>query len=187
MGCSRCEDVDPGCWTVQFEKNNCADFIDVHSEGFAIQSIINLFRDPFGSTTAFIGDDTYTGLKMQAGIVDGGQLDTSKLKLQWYLNGQLDTSKDNLLEVDFERPALAEWATYSWKIIDVTGAVLVQDDIDDPNDCYLGLFDRYSGSFRTETESWVYWNPPFDLTESKYNDYLYGYTSGCTSGTLMIN
>ncbi len=187
MGCSRCEDVDPGCWTVQFEKNNCADFIDVHSEGFAIQSIINLFRDAFGSTTAFIGDDAYTGLKMQAGIVDGGQLDTSKLKLQWYLNGQLDTSKDNLLEVDFDRPAIADWATYSWKVIDTTGAVLVQDDIDDPNDCYLGLFDRYSGSFRTENESWVYWNPPFDLTESKYNDYLYGYTSGCTSGTLMIN
>ncbi len=187
MGCSRCEDVDPGCWTTQFERENCSDFIDVHSEGFAIQSIINLFRDPFGTGTNFIGEESYTGLTMTAGIVDGGKLDTSKLKLQWYLNSQLDTSKDNQLEVSFDRPSSPEWANYSWKIVDLTGAVLVQDDIDDPTDCYLGLFDRYYGSFIDSNDEWQREYPPFDFEQSSFNDYKYGYTTGCTSGTLMIN
>ena len=187
MGCSRCEDVDPGCWTVQFERNNCGDFIDVHAEGFAIQSIINLFRDPFGSGTAFIGEEAYTGLTMAAGIVDGGKLDTTKLKIQWYLNGQLDTSKDNLLEIDFDRPSTAEWANYTWKIVDMTGAVLVSDNIDDPTDCYLGLFDRYYGSFIDSNDEWQREYPPFNLQQTSFDDYSYGYTTGCTSGTLMIN
>ena len=187
MGCSRCEDVDPGCWTNQFERENCADFIDVHTEGFAIQSILNLFRDPFGSGTAFIGEDTYTGLTMTAVIVDGGQLDMSKLKLQWHINGQLDTSRDNLLEVNFDRPATDAWANYTWKILDTTGVILVEDDIDNPNDCYLGLFDRYYASFIDSSDQWQAEYLPFNLEDSSFDDYQYGYTTGCASGTLMIN
>ena len=187
MGCSRCEDVDPGCWTNQFERENCADFIDVHTEGFAIQSILNLFRDPFGSGTAFIGEESYTGLAMTAGIVDGGQLDTSKLKLQWYINGQLDTSRDNLLEVSFDRPTTDAWANYTWKILDTTGVILVEDDIDDPNDCYLGLFDRYYASFIDSSDQWQAEYLPLNLEDSSFDDYQYGYTTGCASGTLMIN
>jgi hypothetical protein len=187
MGCSRCEDVDPGCWTNQFERENCADFIDVHTEGFAIQSILNLFREPFGSETAFIGEESYTGLTMTAGIVDGGQLDTSKLKLQWYINGQLDSSIDNLLEVSFDRPTTDAWANYTWKILDTTGAILVEDDIDDPNDCYLGLFDRYYASFIDSNDQWQAEYLPLNLEDSSFDDYRYGYTTGCASGTLMIN
>ena len=187
MGCSRCEDVDPGCWTNQFERENCADFIDVHTEGFAIQSILNLFREPFGSETAFIGEESYTGLTMTAGIVDGGQLDTSKLKLQWYINGQLDSSLDNLLEVSFDRPTTDAWANYTWKILDTTGAILVEDDIDDPNDCYLGLFDRYYASFIDSNDQWQAEYLPLNLEDSSFDDYRYGYTTGCASGTLMIN
>ena len=187
MGCSRCEDVDPGCWTNQFERENCADFIDVHTEGFAIQSILNLFREPFGSETAFIGEESYTGLTMTAGIVDGGQLDTSKLKLQWYINGQLDSSIDNLLEVNFDRPTTDAWANYTWKILDTTGAILVEDDIDDPNDCYLGLFDRYYASFIDSNDQWQAEYLPLNLEDSSFDDYRYGYTTGCASGTLMIN
>jgi hypothetical protein len=187
MGCSRCEDVDPGCWTNQFERENCADFIDVHTEGFAIQSILNLFREPFGSETAFIGEESYTGLTMTAGIVDGGRLDTSKLKLQWYINGQLDSSLDNLLEVSFDRPTTDAWANYTWKILDTTGAILVEDDIDDPNDCYLGLFDRYYASFIDSNDQWQAEYLPLNLEDSSFDDYRYGYTTGCASGTLMIN
>ena len=187
MGCSRCEDVDPGCWTNQFERENCSDFIDVHTEGFAIQSILNLFREPFGSTTAFIGEESYTGLTMKAGIVDGGQLDTSKLKLQWYINGQLDSSIDNLLEVNFDRPTTDAWANYTWKILDTTGAIIVEDDVNDPNDCYLGLFDRYYASFIDSNDQWQAEYLPFNLEDSSFDDYQYGYTTGCASGTLMIN
>ncbi len=185
MGCSRCEDEDPGCWTNQFEREKCSNYIDVHAEGFAIQSIINLFRDPFGSETNF--NDDYTALKMTAGIVEGGKLDTSKIKLQWYINGQLDTSKDNLIEVNFERPSDDSWSIYSWKVIDLTGVVLVSDDIDDPTDCYLGLFDRWYGSFNDDNGDWQREYPPFDTSESSFDNYRYGYTTACTSGTLMIN
>ena len=41
MGCSRCEDVDPGCWTVQFEKNKWILLMFILK---GLQSIINLFR-----------------------------------------------------------------------------------------------------------------------------------------------
>ena len=188
MGCSRCEDLDPGCWTVQFERNNCADFIEVHTEGFGIQSVLNLFRNPFDNDgTEFTGDSEIEGIKIKAGIVSGGKIDTSKLKLEWYKDGILVNGQNNNLQVDFQRPNTDTWTTYSWKLVDLTGAIIVPDNIDDPNDCYLGLFDWYSGAFQTENQSTVYWNPPFNLNDSRYQDYLYGYTMGCMSGTLMIN
>ena len=69
----------------------------------------------------------------------------------------------------------------------MTGAVLVSDNIDDPTDCYLGLFDRYYGSFIDSNDEWQREYPPFNLQQTSFDDYSYGYTTGCTSGTLMIN
>ena len=189
MGCSRCEDETPGCWTTAFAEENCSDYINVQAEGFALASTENLFRDAFGDTTAFEGDaDTgYTGLKMKVGIVDGGALDTTKYKVEWYKDNVLDSSQNNEMEVIFDRPIIDAWVTYTWKIKDTTGIVLVPDLLDNENDCYLGLFDRSTGTFNKVTDGFEYQNRPFDFNDQAYEAYNYGYTDGCTSGTLMIN
>lgn len=187
MGCNRCEDVTPGCWTTTFAEENCTDFINVQAEGFAIASIENLFRDAFGDSTTFVGEDNTTGITVGVGIVTGGKLDNSKYDVNWYENGIQDPTNTNSTEVTFQRPTTGGWATYTWKIADKTSVVLVPDDIDNPNDCYLGLFDRYRGSFRTLNDEWEYKSPPFALQTDTYTNYKYGYTDGCTSGTLMIN
>ena len=170
-------------------KNNCSDYIDVQTEAFAIASTENLFRSAFGDTTAFVGDaDTgYTGLIMKVGIVDGGSLDITKYRVEWFKDNELDTSKNNVMEATFDRPSVDAWVTYTWKVKDITGVVLVPDLLDDPNDCYLGLFDRSTGTFNKVTDGVEYQNRPFNFNDQAYEAYNYGYTDGCTSGTLMIN
>ncbi len=76
-----------------------------------------------------IGDaDTgYTGLIMKVGIVDGGALDTTKYRVEWYKDNVLDTSKNNVMEATFDRPSVDAWVTYTWKVKDITGVVLVPD------------------------------------------------------------
>ena len=189
MGCSRCEDQNPGCYTFNFAERNCSDYIDVQAEGFAIASTENLFRSAFGDTTAFEedADSSITGLKMKVGIVDGGALDTTKYRVEWYKDNVLDASKNNVMETIFDRPAIDAWVTYTWKVKDITGVVLVPDLLDDPNDCYLGLFDRSTGTFNKVTDGVDYQNRPFNFNNQAYDSYNYGYTDGCTSGTLMIN
>ena len=167
----------PKYWTIM--EGGILSYGEVNSEGFAIGSIHNQgFLD--GDEVGFIQDASgaNTGFEIDIDVA----YDTSKLKLQWYVDGVLDSSKNDQTRIVFDRPSDNGVKVYTWRVEDLTGTVIAPDDVTDTEDFYEGLFnsdfywcDRSSGSC-----SWGY--NPTDRTQ-----YHYGYIQGPMGGTWGIN
>ena len=167
----------PKYWTIM--EGGILSYGEVNSEGFAIGSIHNQgFLD--GDEVGFIQDASgaNTGFEIDIDVA----YDTSKLKLQWYVDGVLDSSKNDQTRIVFDRPSDNGVQVYTWRVEDLTGTVIAPDDVTDTEDFYEGLFnsdfywcDRSSGSC-----SWGY--NPTDRTQ-----YHYGYIQGPMGGTWGIN
>ena len=149
----------PKYWTIM--EGGILSYGEVNSEGFAIGSIHNQgFLD--GDEVGFIQDASgaNTGFEIDIDVA----YDTSKLKLQWYVDGVLDSSKNDQTRIVFDRPSDNGVKVYTWRVEDLTGTVIAPDDVTDTEDFYEGLFnsdfywcDRSSGSC-----SWGY--KPTDRT-----------------------
>ena len=167
----------PKYWTIM--EGGILSYGEVNSEGFAIGSIHNQgFLD--GDEVGFVQDasGTNTGFEIDIDVA----YDTSKLKLQWYVDGVLDSSKNDQTRIVFDRPSDNGVKVYTWRVEDLTGTVIAPDDVTDTEDFYEGLFnsdfywcDRSSGSCE-----WGY--NPTDRTQ-----YHYGYIQGPMGGTWGIN
>ncbi len=167
----------PKYWTIM--EGGILSYGEVNSEGFAIGSIHNQgFLD--GDEVGFVQDASgaNTGFEIDIDVA----YDTSKLKLQWYVDGVLDSSKNDQTRIVFDRPSDNGVKVYTWRVEDLTGTVIAPDDVTDTEDFYEGLFnsdfywcDRSSGSC-----SWGY--NPTDRTQ-----YHYGYIQGPMGGTWGIN
>ena len=167
----------PKYWTIM--EGGILSYGEVNSEGFAIGSIHNQgFLD--GDEVGFVQDASgaNTGFEIDIDVA----YDTSKLKLQWYVDGVLDPSKNDQTRIVFNRPSDNGVKVYTWRVEDLTGTVTAPDDVTDTEDFYEGLFnsdfywcDRSSGSC-----SWGY--NPTDRTQ-----YHYGYIQGPMGGTWGIN
>jgi hypothetical protein len=167
----------PKYWTIM--EGGILSYGEVNSEGFAIGSIHNQgFLD--GDEVGFIQDASGAnpGFEIDIDVA----YDTSKLKLQWYVDGVLDSSKNDQTRIVFDRPSDNGVKVYTWRVEDLTGTVIAPDDVTDTEDFYEGLFnsdfywcDRSSGSC-----SWGY--NPTDRTQ-----YHYGYIQGPMGGTWGIN
>lgn len=167
----------PKYWTIM--EGGILSYGEVNTEGFAIGSIHNQgFVD--GDDVGFVQDTSgaNSGFEIDIDVV----YDTSKLKLQWYIDGVLDSSKDNQTTIVFNRPSDNSVKVYTWRVEDLTGTVSAPDDVTDTEDFYEGLFnsdfywcDRSSGSCQ-----WGY-NP------TDRSQYHYGYINGPMGGTWGIN
>jgi len=167
----------PKYWTIM--EGGILSYGEVNSEGFAIGSIHNQgFLD--GDEVGFVQDASGANIGFEIDI--DVAYDTSKLKLQWYVDGVLDSSKNDQTRIVFDRPSDNGVKVYTWRVEDLTGTVIAPDDVTDTEDFYEGLFnsdfywcDRSSGSC-----SWGY--NPTDRTQ-----YHYGYIQGPMGGTWGIN
>jgi len=167
----------PKYWTIM--EGGILKYGEVNTEGFAVGSIHNQgFLD--GDDVSFVSDASgnNTGFEIDIDVV----YDTSKLKLEWYIDGVLDSSKQNQTSIVFNRPSDNSVKVYTWRVVDLTGTVSAPDDVTDTEDFYEGLFnsdfywcDRSSGSCQ-----WGY--NPTDRTQ-----YHYGYINGPMGGTWGIN
>ncbi len=167
----------PKYWTIM--EGGILKYGEVNTEGFAVGSIHNQgFVD--GDDVSFVSDASgaNTGFEIDIDVA----YDTSKLKLQWYVDGVHDSSKDNQTTIVFNRPSDNSVKVYTWRVQDLTGTVSAPDDVTDTEDFYEGLFnsdfywcDRSSGSCQ-----WGY--NPTDRTQ-----YHYGYINGPMGGTWGIN
>ena len=167
----------PKYWTIM--EGGILKYGEVNTEGFAVGSIHNQgFVD--GDDVSFVSNasGTNTGFEIDIDVA----YDTSKLKLQWYVDGVLDSSKENQTTIVFDRPTDNSVKVYTWRVEDLTGTVSAPDDVTDTEDFYEGLFnsdfywcDRSSGSCQ-----WGY--NPSDRTQ-----YHYGYINGPMGGTWGIN
>ncbi len=167
----------PKYWTIM--EGGILKYGEVNTEGFAVGSIHNQgFVD--GDDVSFVSDASgaNTGFEIDIDVA----YDTSKLKLQWYIDGVLDPSKENQTKIVFNRPSDNSVKVYTWRVEDLTGTVSAPDDVTDVEDFYEGLFnsdfywcDRSSGSCQ-----WGY--NPTDRTQ-----YHYGYINGPMGGTWGIN
>ena len=167
----------PKYWTIM--EGGILNYGEVNSEGFAVGSIHNqgfLDGDEVGFIQDAAGDNT--GFEIDIDVA----YDTTKLKLQWYVDGVLDSSKDDQTRIVFDRPSDNGVKVYTWRVEDLTGTVIAPDDVTNTEDFYEGLFnsdfywcDRSSGSCE-----WGY--NPTDRTQ-----YHYGYIQGPMGGTWGIN
>ena len=167
----------PKYWTIM--EGGILKYGEVNTEGFAVGSIHNQgFLN--GDEVDFIVDASgnNTGFEIDIDVA----YDTTKLKLQWYVDGVLDSSKDDQTRIVFDRPSDNGVKVYTWRVEDLTGTVIAPDDVTDTEDFYEGLFnsdfywcDRSSGSCE-----WGY--NPTDRTQ-----YHYGYIQGPMGGTWGIN
>ena len=167
----------PKYWTIM--EGGILKYGEVNTEGFAVGSIHNQgFVD--GDDVSFVSDASgaNTGFEIDIDVA----YDTSKLKLQWYIDGVLDPSKNDQTRIVFDRPSDNGVKVYTWRVEDLTGTVIAPDDVTNTEDFYEGLFnsdfywcDRSSGSC-----SWGY--NPTDRTQ-----YHYGYIQGPMGGTWGIN
>ena len=138
----------PKYWTIM--EGGILKYGEVNTEGFAVGSIHNQgFVD--GDDVSFVSNasGTNTGFEIDIDVA----YDTSKLKLQWYVDGVLDSSKENQTTIVFDRPTDNSVKVYTWRVEDLTGTVSAPDDVTDTEDFYEGLFnsdfywcDRSSGS-----------------------------------------
>jgi hypothetical protein len=158
---------------------------EVSSESFAIVSTQNQFSTYLSSQEMLGDDDVSTGLTAYTGfkIALLGKFDSSKINIEWYENGVKLDSLTNQLEVTFSRPSVDEIKRYTWKAVDLTGVIIVEEDPLNINDCYEGVFDWYSLFYQWNGSSWdgPFYNPE-DLTT-----YDFGQANGPLGGSWFIN
>jgi hypothetical protein len=152
---------------------------EVSSESFAIVSSQNQFSTYLTSIEMLGDDDVATGFK----IALQGKFDSSKINIEWYENGVKLDSLTNQLEVTFSRPSVDEIKRYTWKAVDLTGVITVEEDPLNINDCYEGVFDWNSLFYQWNGSDWdgPFYNPE-DLTA-----YDYGKANGPLGGSWFIN
>ena len=155
----------------------------VNVEGFAVGSIQN---------QGFYKEDDINFIQNAAGdnsefqIILDASYDTSKITLKWYVNGVEDTAKENLTTVSFTRPAGNGVEIYTAKAVDLTGAIVAEDDVVDNTDFYEGAFQSSfywcEGYVANDSCDWSY-----DPDPSTYSNFDYGYMNGPLGVTWGIN
>jgi hypothetical protein len=152
---------------------------EVSTESFAIVSTQNQFSTFLTKTEVLGEENAVTGFK----IALLGKFDSSKIRIEWYENGINIDSLTNQIEVTFSRPTVDEIKRYTWKAIDLTEVITVNEDPLNINDCYEGVFDWNSLFYSWNGADWdgpVY-NPEI-LTS-----YDYGMANGPLGGSWFIN
>lgn len=163
----------PKYWTIM--EGGIFEYGEVNREGFAVGSIIN---QGFTDYTNWPTNTIQGGNTITLGV--NANFDTTKIKLKWFLNGVEDSSKENQKTATFNRPLDNSVQTYSWKAVDLTGAVIAPDDPLDPDDFYEGLFNSYYWWYSDNSG----WNNGVPTDTS---DYKYGYIEGPLGWTYSIN
>ncbi len=163
----------PKYWTIM--EGGIFEYGEVNVEGFAVGSIQNQ------GFTNFTGNPVNT---INGGNTISFSLDvdfnSTKIRIKWFEDGVEDTTKRNMRQVSFSRPLDNGVVVYAWKAEDLTGAVIAQDDPDNPDDFYEGLFN--SSYYWISDDNSTSYSKPSDLS-----GYQYGYMFGPLGNTFAVN